>query len=641
MEQSYCEHHHRKYEMDAVSVIFPSCEKLIQLGSLPFLVATQSKYDQNCNMRKNLFNWLRIATVFAVALLFVPGPVAADTAVPQILIINSFDGSTSPYVRPKIVFKAELQKQLNTPISFREVNLESNWGSREEREDLVVKFMHDFYANPPPDLVVSIGPPGVEFWLRNRDKVAGKAPFIGSSGEARWSYSDLKPGDAGVLTVLDFTELIDNILIVKPEVSHIVMVFGSSDNERGLTTFARAQLESYEDRINFEYTNDYSLDALRGRLAQLDENSAVFYGMLNYDVDGLTLGNDSGLPFVRDASKAPVFGAMDNQLGRGIVGGRLIDLSGLGLNIANMAVELLRNPREDITWDVIELAEPIYDWRELQAFGIDPERLPAGSVIRYKSPTFWDQYGVWMLLFVSVVALQSLLIATLLFERRNRLRAEKARANVAGKLITAHEDERRHIARELHDDLSQRLVRLAIDASKLDADEKPDLKKTNIDTLQKDIKDISKDIHNLSYRLHPSILEYLGIEDALKTEFQHMGKNCEAKLLDRIKPISNPVSPDAALCTYRIAQEALRNAITHADAKLIEVHLEQNGNKLSLTVRDDGKGFHATADNQRESLGLSSMHERATLIGGKLQVKSMPGEGTTISASIPSDGVNS
>ena len=591
-------------------------------------------------MRKNSFIWLLITSALSIALLCLEMAVAADKTGLQILIINSFDNSTSPYVRPKAVFRAELPKQLDSPISFRELNLESNWGDQEEREDSLLKFIHDLYADPAPDIVIAVGPPAVDFWLRNRDEVAGHVPFIASAGVGRFTHSDLRPGDAGVLTALDFPELIDNILTIKPEVSHIVMVFGASKNERGLASLAQLHLQGYEDRINFEYTNDYSLDTLRRRLAQLDENSAVFYGQLNYDITGFTLGNDSGLSLVRDASKAPVFGALDHQMGRGIVGGRLIDLGGLGQNIAKTTAALIKNPREDVTWDVIELAAPTYDWRELQAFGIDSERLPTGSIIRYKSPTFWDQYGMWVLLFVVIVALQSLLIATLLFERRNRRRAEKARASVAGKLITAHEDERRHIARELHDDLSQRLVRLAIDTSRLDADDSLSQQKTSIDTLQKDIKGISKDVHSLSYRLHPSILEYLGIEGALKTEFQLIGKNCGANLLDRIMPIMGPVSRDAALCTYRIAQEALRNAITHADASLIEVHLEQDGNQLNLTVRDDGKGFNAAPDNRRQSLGLSSMNERAKLIGGKLQIKSAPGAGTTISLSVRTDGVN-
>lgn len=142
----------------------------------------------------------------------------------------------------------------------------------------------------------------------------------------------------------------------------------------------------------------------------------------------------------------------------------------------------------------------------------------------------------------------------------------------------------------------------------------------------------------MSYRLHPSLIDDLGLVAALQTECERMHRSTDATILERFGEIQERIPPDAALCVYRIAQEAIRNAVKYASADSIEIVLEHKKNTLILTVRDDGKGFDTTHESARSGLGLSSMHERALLAGGSWQIQSKPGKGTTVSAIVPMGG---
>jgi signal transduction histidine kinase len=342
---------------------------------------------------------------------------------------------------------------------------------------------------------------------------------------------------------------------------------------------------------------------------------------------------------VRAASQAPVFGAFDDQLGYGIVGGNLIQVERMGSAIAEAAQALLSKAHVPGEMTVVPLSKPRYDWRELKEWNIDFGRLPQGSEILFKPPGFWEKYAVWVLGVVTVVVAQGVLLITLLIQRQKRRRAEQAHASLGRRLITAHEDERRLLARELHDDLSQRLARVAIDAdfarSRRGSEEADEV----LVRLHSELAEISKDVHGMSYRLHPSLVDDLGIVAALQSEVERLQRQVDMRIDGQINEVSGSLSPERALCVFRIAQEALQNAVKHAQARSIEIALEKSGKGLLLTVSDDGVGFDLAEVNDRFSLGLSSMRERAALVGGDLTVSSRPGSGTAVTLIVPIDGM--
>jgi PAS domain S-box-containing protein len=228
-------------------------------------------------------------------------------------------------------------------------------------------------------------------------------------------------------------------------------------------------------------------------------------------------------------------------------------------------------------------------------------------------------------------------------ERRNAedvLRESRAALEVshreiqqlAGSLLTAHEDERKHLARELHDDLTQRLARLAIDAGRMErAADAPE----GMRPLREDLVRLSEDVHALSYRLHPSVLDDLGLVEALKAECDRVARRGELRVDVEASAVPAALPAEASLCLFRVAQEALNNATRHAHASAVTVLLSPRDRGLQLAVSDNGSGFDPKRSRERASLGLASMRERVRLLHGELDIESTSGSGTTVIAWVP------
>jgi len=580
--------------------------------------------------------FLAVATV---GLLFSSSPVCPQTdETLQVLILNSYDESTAPYFPIRNVLMVELQKEQPSPIAFRQFDLRERNGNESARDELKWQLLQSEFASAPPDLVVAVGPPACNFWLSYRAPDFSNVPFIGVGAEIALSSMDFRPGDAAVMTPFSFSDTIEDILGLLPETTQIVMVFGSSSHEQALAVGARKQLESTHDRIKFEYTNDMKLKELQNKLARLQPGTVVFFGIFDSDVDGVLLNQHAGLALVRKSSSVPVFGAFDDQLGLGIIGGRLIGLEQIGIETAVTAQEMLQSFPSDIVWKTVDMEAPAYDWRELQAWEIDPDRLPPGSVIRFKLQTLWETHAKEILLNALVIAVLLLLITALWLQNRRRRRAELASSRLGRRLISAQEDERRYLARELHDDLSQRLARVAIDASFVASSQGSDAANEVLQNLQPELVSISKDVHDMSYRLHPALIDDLGLVAALQTECERLRRYTDAAIIEQFDEIDAQIPSDVALCIYRIAQEAINNSVKYSSADTIELALGYEKDLLALTVRDNGSGFDITHQTEQSGLGLASMRERAQLAGGLWTIRSQPGEGTMVSARIPLQG---
>jgi PAS domain S-box-containing protein len=208
---------------------------------------------------------------------------------------------------------------------------------------------------------------------------------------------------------------------------------------------------------------------------------------------------------------------------------------------------------------------------------------------------------------------------------------------LAGHLLTAQEAERKRLARELHDDLSQRLAALAMEAETLDHQKSP---KTGPDRARlKEIKDklveLSIDVHAMSRRLHPSILDDLGLADAVASECATFRKRNGIVVNYRAENIRREVPSNIAVCLYRIVQEALRNISRHAGATEVAISLVGENQAIRLSISDNGKGFDPSQKTKKAGLGLDSMEERAHLIGADFWTKSKPGQGTLIEVLAP------
>jgi signal transduction histidine kinase len=149
---------------------------------------------------------------------------------------------------------------------------------------------------------------------------------------------------------------------------------------------------------------------------------------------------------------------------------------------------------------------------------------------------------------------------------------------------------------------------------------------------------LSEDVHTLAYQLHPSVLEELGLAEALRAECERRGRQGSLDLSVDLDPLPAVVEPDAALCLFRVAQEALNNVARHAGVREASVTLRPADGGLLLAVSDGGAGFDPENPGKGMRLGLASMRERVRLVRGTLDVDSAPGRGTTIVAWVPTEG---
>lgn len=208
---------------------------------------------------------------------------------------------------------------------------------------------------------------------------------------------------------------------------------------------------------------------------------------------------------------------------------------------------------------------------------------------------------------------------------------------LAGRLITAQEEERSRLARELHDDLTQRLAAVAIEAGRLEQVLPADAAshRKTLERIKQQMAALSDDIHGLSRRLHPSTLDDLGLLAAIESECRSFFERGGAPVHFTFDGNFDSAPKETQLGLYRIVQEALRNIQKHAAAEEISIHLQPRNGNLELEIRDDGRGFDPKDPEWRPGLGLASMEERARLLGGRVQIVSRPAQGTTITVTVP------
>ena len=219
--------------------------------------------------------------------------------------------------------------------------------------------------------------------------------------------------------------------------------------------------------------------------------------------------------------------------------------------------------------------------------------------------------------------------------RRHRKQAERALATVSRKLIEAHENERTWLARELHDDIVQRLWLIKASLGKLKRDTAVVELRRGIALAMEDVSTITTDLQRLSHHLHSSKLELLGLEAAAFGYCSEVGDQHNVHIELRAEDIPRELPPEIALSIFRVLQEALQNAIKHSGASRIDVLLNHDSNEIHLTVRDSGRGFDTAQALKGHGLGLTSMRERVALVDGELSIESQPDKGTTVYARVP------
>ena len=210
--------------------------------------------------------------------------------------------------------------------------------------------------------------------------------------------------------------------------------------------------------------------------------------------------------------------------------------------------------------------------------------------------------------------------------------AERSLKEMTGRLICAQEEERRRIARELHDDFNQRLALLSIGLERLEQTMEPDgTSPSAIGDLRRLTQDIASDVHRLSHQLHPAKLEHLGLVATIKGLCREMSEQYGAHINFLYRDVPASITKESALCLFRVAQEALNNTMKHSGVRNGQLELFGDRGTLHLCISDTGAGFDPEVVSAKGHLGLISMQERVRAAGGTIAVESRPSRGTRIS----------
>ena len=587
----------------------------------------------------------RRAVLAAVVVLVQFGTAAgvyAQSDARQVLVLYS----TRPDAQLSIVGERDLPHLLEKGLPGQRVVYYSEFMDPSTFPERAHNALHEFlrlkYEGIRFDLVVAIQNEAIEFLEDHRPTLFRDTPAVFLSNDAAVRRL---PNSTGLIHERDFTSTVAFIRQLQPDVRNLFVVTGTTTPGERQQAEALRALQPMHPDVRFTFLSELPATEIQARVSKLPAHSAVYYLSQTRDRTGLAVHPLEYLDTVTGAANAPTYCWVDSAIAHGIVGGSLYRQQDAIEHVGRLAVRVLRGDSADsIPVGTLHLNTNLIDWRQVQRWRLQPARLPTGSVVLFREPTGWERYRFRIIAAVTLLIAQSVLIAGLLVQRRRRRRAEQELVGSQQKLrrsyerirdlgvglMRAQETERARIARELHDDICQRMLLLTLDLEGLARSSGDKVPATGALAAA---REIATSLHDLSHSLHPTRLRLIGLVPALEQlciELSRAGLIIEFTHDD----VPSTLSPDIMLSVFRVVQEAVQNAIKHSDAARMSVHVSGGSGVLQLTIADNGVGFDVDAA-WRKGVGLSSIAERLDAIGGTLRIHSAPGAGTRLEATAP------
>ena len=446
--------------------------------------------------------------------------------------------------------------------------------------------------------------------------------------------SHLPPNITGITAHKEYSANVRLAMRLQPGLQHVFLVQSGLDPNALRDAAVRNELASFRSQLDIVNLENLAIDDLLKRVASLPPHSAIVFDTYFKDPYGKPYIPADVSDLIAKRANAPLYALYQTTMGNGALGGVVIGSESVGKQAAEIVLGLLGGA--PVSRYSVEHSQNkiVIDWRNFQRFGLSESRLPSSAIILNRPPTLWERYRGYLIAAGVVILLQSVLIIELVLAGKLRKRSERTARELARRLINAQEEERRRLAGELHDDVSQRLALVAVHLDTMRRSPpaaRKDLVR-ELSVLYDETDLISSDIHQFSHELHPAILERLGLASALRrycVEFSahrkmavHMSTNGEEPPLDR----------ETALAFFRIGQECLTNAAKHSGGADCNVSLTYAHDRITLAVEDDGSGFDPKNAQAQTGLGIQSMRERLRSIGGTLRIQSSVLHGTTIFA---------
>ena len=294
--------------------------------------------------------------------------------------------------------------------------------------DLKREYLRAKYAAKKIDVVIAAMGPSLDFVLQHAETTFPGVPIVFCGIDRRELAGRMLPDNVtGVLVRREFAPTLEIALKLHPNTTRVVFVGGAGEFDARLVAQARGELRPYEDRLAITYLTTLSLRDLLAELATLPPQTLVLYATMFQDAAGESFVPHDVAERVAATATAPVYGFLDQYIGRGIVGGRLYSLEQHGQQAAAIAQQILAGARpSELPLKEGGAAIDLFDWRQLQRWGLREEQLPAGSTIRFKETGLFEQYPWQIAGAALLVVLQTAMIAALLLNRARRRRMEDA-----------------------------------------------------------------------------------------------------------------------------------------------------------------------------------------------------------------------
>jgi len=557
-----------------------------------------------------------------------------------VLALHSFNADPERLSAFDQITVPALEKILGRSVDVYTEYLELDRFPEDDYRRILIRNLKSLYQNRSIDVIVPIEFQALDFTRNYLSDVFPDVPIVFLSIESSQIQGvSLAPNITGVVHKDDWLGAMREILRIHPDTKQVIVFGGSSPMDHENLEEKRKLFQHFENKVKFRYLTDLPLLDMLAITRRLPSKSVIIQLSFRADSQGHTLADSGAATLLYETANAPVYSLVGRNLGRGLVGGPVPAFQERYLAGAKIIARVLKGEKPAAI--PIQTAVPehpmAFDWRQLQRWGINEKLLPARSLISFRQPPPWEQYKWEILISILIGLAQGALILALLVQGSRRRRAENEVRDLAGKLIVAQEEERKRIARELHDDLSQQLAAAGLSVSSIRRDMASSLPKEyrKFDELQYRLTSLHDDIHRLSHALHPALIETVGLSAALRQYALDRTELTSIVVDVKINLESEMVPHDVALCLYRVAQESLRNAVKHSGTQRAEISLNEFGDELELVVRDWGKGFDSQGKTPKRGLGLTSMKERVRLAGGVLDIESAPREGTRIRARLP------
>ena len=361
------------------------------------------------------------ALVAACALVAVLRPVAAaQTPQKAVLVLIPLQRGSSMSMDIDGTIRTVLNDGLAGRLDYHTEYLDVARFPESDYEPAVRDFFRRKYASQTFDVVVATTNAMADFVNRYRDELFPGAVVVFGAGSPRPG-----PKTTGVVVPMNLKSSIDVAIQLHPDLRHVFVVSGVSDADRFYQDLARAQFRAFDGRLDFTYSSGLAMPDLLRRVAELPRHTIVYFLSFFDDGHGSKFDELAALDQVAAVANVPTYVWIDTSGGHGSVGGSVMNVERAAGAVANVALRVLKGESpESIPVREIDANVTQFDWRQLQRWGISESRLPAGSLIRFRQPSLWDQYKFYVVGATSVLVLQTALIAGLLVQRTRRRRVE-------------------------------------------------------------------------------------------------------------------------------------------------------------------------------------------------------------------------